>query len=101
MGPLAPPARDGSPGLPLSLPPGWPLAPAGWREDKDRGRRNPRKSRSRAGFDTGPPSRRLPRAYAVDLGRPPDRGQAYSRRPRVKSAAPQARSVQAAVAIRL
>ena len=30
-------------------------------------------------------------AHAADLGRPPDRGQAYSRRPRVKSAAPSAR----------
>jgi hypothetical protein len=36
--------------------------------------------------------RRLHRAYAVDLGRPPDRGQAYSRHPRVKSAAPFAHS---------
>jgi hypothetical protein len=38
------------------------------------------------GIDEDP--ERLHRAYAVDLGRPPDREQAYSRRPRVKSAAP-------------
>src|SRR5580658_3819796 len=33
-------------------------------------------------------------SIAVDLGRPPDRRQPHSRRPRVKSAAPQARSVR-------
>jgi hypothetical protein len=78
-GALAPPGRDGSAGLPLPLPPGLWRRPAG-AKGKTRGRGNPGKSRSRGGFDTGTPSRRLHRAYTGDLEGRPVAG-AYSRRP--------------------
>ena len=50
---------------PASLPRSWPLTPVGWRERQRRGRRTPRKSRSRGGFDTG-----TPRGGSIGLMRP-------------------------------
>ena len=40
-GPLVPPARDGSAGLPLPLPRGRLLAPVGWRETQNAGPQHP------------------------------------------------------------
>jgi hypothetical protein len=53
---------------PAPLPPGWPLTPAGWRESRTRGRRDPGKSRSRGGLDTG-----TPRGGSIGLRRRPEK----------------------------
>jgi hypothetical protein len=61
--------------------------PVGWRERQRHGAAETQGSHRAAANLTRGPSRRLHRAYTGDLERPPDRGQAYSRHPRVKSAA--------------
>jgi hypothetical protein len=54
MGPLAPPARDGTAEFPLPLPLGRPLAPGRLaRKAKARGHRTPREPPGRGGFDKG------------------------------------------------
>jgi hypothetical protein len=96
-GPLAPPARTAQPGSRCrSRPAGLWRRPAG-AKGKGTGPLKPGKSRSRGGFDTGTPRGGSIGLMRATLERPPDRGQAYSRRPRVKSAAPSAPGWPAAV----
>jgi hypothetical protein len=83
---------------PAPLPRGWPLAPGRLARKAKAGPLKTGEVTEPRRICHGDPSRRLHRANAADLGRPPDRGQAYSRRPRVKSAAPFVRSRAPAVA---
>jgi hypothetical protein len=91
MGPLAPPTRDGSVGLPLRS-----ARPAsGARSAGAKGRTGAAETQGSHGAAadlTRGPLAAAPSGLCGRPGRPPDRGQAYSRRPRVKSAALSARS---------
>jgi len=91
-------ARTAQPRSPLTLPHGWPLAPAGWaRKGKAGPLENPGESHGAAGgFDTGTPRGRLHQAYIRATWKAgPIAGKRTGRRPRVKSAAPSLRKLAA------
>ena len=73
QGALAPPTRTAHPGSPLPLPPGWPLAPAGWRERQRRAAETRGKHGAAADLTRGPLAA-APSGLCGDLGGRPIAG---------------------------